>query len=261
MSEPVEFTSGDHTVRGRFFGAAVEPPIATVLLLPGFPGNEDDVLGLGARLANLGVQSLMFNYRGTFESEGTYSLAHTVEDIDAAFEFLARPEVRERFGIGPEPVVPVGYSYGGGMALAYVAAHPEIRRVCSIAGTDHGEFMREYRRNAAFAEMIDTSFQELGAPAGPVRFAEERGVAELERNADPYDLRRVAGSLTDRDVLIIGAWDDPYVTIEAHVLPVYRKLVAAGSSSVRLRAFQDGHAFEQSAEPLAAEVFAWISAE
>ena len=69
-----------------------------------------------------------------------------------------------------------------------------------------------------------------------------------------------APALADRDILLIGAWDDPYVTIEHHMLPFYRALVAAHASSVQIVAFQDGHGFEESRGELAHTIADWILA-
>jgi dienelactone hydrolase len=258
MKDPIEFESGGCTVRGQFYRAAGEPPFPTVLLLPGFPGNEDDVLGLGQEISRQGVQALTFNYRGTYHSEGTYSLRDTLADIAAAVHYLGRAEVVRRFGIDAGDVVLGGYSYGGGMALAYAAGHPGIRRVFSIAGTDHGEFAREYRRNPAFAAMVDEMFGAYVAPTGPVRLAGPAAMDELLTDPEPYDLRRHAAALADRDLLLVGAWDDPYVTIEHHVLPLYRALADADARHVQIAAFQDDHGFERSRAALADTVVRWL---
>ena len=71
--------SGGDDVRGVFYAAA--DPAATLLLLPGFPGNEDDVLDLGASLSGRGFNALMFNYRGTYRSQGAFTLAGTVNRL------------------------------------------------------------------------------------------------------------------------------------------------------------------------------------
>jgi hypothetical protein len=47
-----------------------------------------DVLGLGDLLARQGINVVMFNPRGMHASEGTFSFAHTVEDIGAALRWV-----------------------------------------------------------------------------------------------------------------------------------------------------------------------------
>lgn len=255
---PIDFECEGYKIQGKFYLAAGEPACPTVLLLPGLPGKEGDVLELGQRMSQCGINALTFNYRGTHQSEGTCSLRGTLEDIRAAIEYLHQEGVIRKFQIDTGKLVLGGYSYGGGMALAYAANHPEIQRIFSIAGTDHGEFAREYNRNPAFAEMIDAMFEELESPTGPVRFAREGAIEELMRNPAPYDLGLSATAVANRDILLIGAWDDANVTIEHHILPFYRALVDAKAQKAQIVAFQDNHAFERSREGLAATIIRWV---
>ncbi|MCJ7736841.1 MAG: S9 family peptidase [Anaerolineae bacterium] len=216
------------------------------------------MLELGQPMSQHGINSLTFNYQGTHQSEGTYSLRNTLKDIQAAIEYLHQDDVINEFKIDTGRLILGGYSYGGGMALAYAASHPEINRIVSIAGTDHGEFAREYIRNSTFAEMIDASFEEMKFPAGPVHFGGKEVIPKLTQDPDPYDLRLSAVALANRDILLIGGWDDPNVSIEHHILPLYRALVASNALRVRVIAFQDDHAFEKSRGELAHIVADWI---
>lgn len=258
MGIPVEFVSQECKLRGRFYRALGEPPFPTILLLGGFPGNETDVLELGQGLSQHGVSTLTFNYCGTHQSEGTYSLRHTLEDIHAAWLYLHEEGVIRSFQINTGRLLVGGYSYGGGMALVYAVGHADIKRVLSIAGTDHGELTRAYKRSPALAATIDATFEELKAPTGPVRFEGKGAIEELTQDSAPYDLVLSAAALANRDILLIGGWDDLNVTIEHHVLPFYRALVDANAQKVQIVAFQDNHAFERSREGLAATVVRWV---
>jgi len=84
MKKSIEFDSNNHKIQGKFYHAEGEPPFPTVLLLSGFPGNEDDVLGLSQKMIQHGINMLTFNYRGIYKSEGIFSLQNTYEDIQAA---------------------------------------------------------------------------------------------------------------------------------------------------------------------------------
>ena len=99
------------------------------------------------------------------------------------------------------------------MALTYAANHPEITSVFSIAGTDHGEFVREYTRNPGFQKVFDGVIDSLAAPAGPVRFAEGFTLKKIiDMGVDAYypnlDLRKGAPLLAEKDILLICGWDD-----------------------------------------------------
>jgi len=166
--------------------------------------------------------------------------------------------VIRKFQIDTGKLVLGGYSYGGGMALAYAATHPEIERIFSIAGSDHGEHAREYERNPAYAAMLDAMFEELKSPTGPVRFMGKAAIGELVQNPAPYDLIPNATLLANHDILLIGGWDDQFNSIEHHLLPLYRMLVAANARKVQIAACQDNHAFERSREELAAIVIRWV---
>lgn len=257
MEKFIEFLSHGYKIRGEIHLVDGEATPHTVLLLHGFPGNVGDVLNLGQRLSRCGFNTLVFNYRGTHGSEGTFSLQNTIEDIQAAYAYLHQEQVLREFNLNPNELILGGYSYGGGMALAYAANHPEIKRVFSISGTDHGELAREYERNSALAERISVEFDEMKGPSGPVRL-EFRTFKELIQDLSRYDLKLAATALANRDILLIGGWDDFNVMIEHHVLPFYRALVEAKAQKVQIAAFQDNHAFEKSREELAAIVTRWI---
>jgi pimeloyl-ACP methyl ester carboxylesterase len=254
MKIPVEFASQGETVRGTLYLTGRDSSLATVLLLGGFPDdNEEDVLALGERMLQQGINALTFNYRGTHRNGGIFSFANTLQDIEAASDYLRKDErVADPYRIRADWLVLVGLSYGGGLALAYAARHPEIRHVVSIAGTDHGELIRAYRRDPSFAHRLDAWFEKLGFPAGPIHFHGRAALQEeLLRNPDPYDLRLNAPALADRNILMIGGWDDLWITLEDHLLPLYRALVAAGARQVELTAVRDDHNFLQSQEEVA----------
>ena len=144
------------------------------------------------------------------------------------------------------------------MGMAYTAKQEEVRRVFSIAGTDHGQFARDYLQNPTFAENIDTWFDGLKFPNGPVHFEGKEAVKELTRNSDIYDLKLITEHLANRDILIIAGWDDQSVSMESHILPFYRALVGANAQQVQIYAFQDNHLFENTHKQLAHTVINWI---
>lgn len=264
-STPADITIDRHGVllKGKFYVAEGDGPFPTVVLLHGFPGNEMDVLGLGGKLSKEGINALTFHYSGTHQSQGEYSFGDTQKDIRAAFELIHRSENVSRYRIDTTRIYLGGYSYGGGMALTYAANHPEITTVFSIAGTDHGEFMREYFRNREFAVMIDAMFEELNAPSGPVRFAKgatpKETTPEIIAESDStIDLRKSAPLLAPKDILLVGGWDDPNVTIDHHILPLYRALQNEKAKNVKIVAFQDDHSFRNSRAELARMIIDWL---
>ncbi|MGB8952610.1 MAG: alpha/beta fold hydrolase [Candidatus Aminicenantales bacterium] len=258
QSVPIEFLSGGEYVRGQFFGSADGDPIATLVLLPGWPGDPRDVLGLGALLARLNVNVLMFNPRGLYQSEGTSTFAHTLEDIAASLKWLRQADTRQRFRVDIDRIALGGHSYGGGMTMAYAAADPGIRRVISIAGNDHGDFIRRIQSDLQFAEDMRQMLASTRAPNGPARFDLETGLKDLADHQDIYGLRENAPRLADRSILLVGGWEDVQVTVEDVLLPLYRSLKAAGASDVTFLTYHDDHGFGTVRQQLAADIQQWL---
>ncbi|WP_025127604.1 alpha/beta hydrolase [Pseudomonas sp. PH1b] len=95
----------------------------TVLHLHGNGGNLAWHLGGSWWLPEQGYQVLLVDYRGYGLSEGAPSLPAIYQDIDAAFKWLDQaPEVQGK------PLVVLGQSLGGALAIHYLVEHPERQR-------------------------------------------------------------------------------------------------------------------------------------
>ena len=264
-STPIDITIDRNGVllKGKLYISEGSGNFPTIILLHGFPGNEIDVLGIGEKLSEVGINALAFNYSGTHHSEGEFNFDNTQKDIGAVFEFIHQSENIHKYKIDTTRIILGGYSYGGGMALTYAANHPEIREVFSIAGNDHGAFIKEYNRNPEMQKEIDKMFDELKAQTGTVRFGPggtPKGIAEMkiiELNPT-YHLLKSAPLLVQKDILLIGGWDDHKVSIEHIILPLYRALINEKAKNVKITAVQDNHSFRNSREELAQTIIEWI---
>lgn len=256
-SIPIKFMSEGSTLHGRFFPSGGVAP-ATLVLVPDWAGSPDDVLGLGALLSGRGINVLTFNPRGMYGSEGVATFANTLSDIGAAMRWVERPDVQQRFKVNLAKLALGGHSFGGGMAMAYAAKDPRVRRVVSIAGNDHGEFVREFQRNAAFAEASRQLLLSTLAPKGQVRFDMDAYFQELLEHQDVYGLRENAAKLADRSILLIGGWADDRVAVRQFLLPLYWALKRAGAPAITFLAYQDGHTFSAVREQLASDIRGWL---
>jgi len=151
-------------VHGRLFRAEGVDEPTTLLFVPGW-GCDDD-LELGPLLSEEGINFCTFNPRGVQSSEGIHTHAGTLRDIGAALQWLGQVDVQKRLKVEASRLVLGGYSYGGGMAMAYAARDPSVRRVISVAGNDHGEFARELQHNAAFTFSICFIFCQIDNEPG-----------------------------------------------------------------------------------------------
>lgn len=264
-SDPVEITINRNEIllQGKFYVSEKTGKCPTVILLQGFPGNEQDVLGIGKKLSKAGMNALTFNYSGTHQSQGKYNFDNTQKDIKAVVEFIHLPENIHHYKIDTTRIYLGGYSYGGGMALTYAANHPNIKSVFSISGTDHGAFLRMYDHNPEMKEIVDKMFDDLMDKPKTVRFghgvipkeAVEMGIIDINPT---YDLIYCVPLLAPKNILLIGGWDDRNITIEDFVLPLYRALINAQAKNVKITALQDNHSFRNSREELAKIIIDWL---
>ncbi|WP_375737578.1 alpha/beta hydrolase [Pseudomonas boanensis] len=98
------------------------PVKGTVLHLHGNGGNVASHLGGSWWLPAEGYQVLLLDYRGYGRSEGSPSLPAVYQDVDAAFAWLEQsPDVQGK------PMVLLGQSLGGALAVHYLAEHPTQR--------------------------------------------------------------------------------------------------------------------------------------
>jgi pimeloyl-ACP methyl ester carboxylesterase len=242
----------------HFAPAEQESNGTSMLLIPGWPAVSEDVLGLGSALSSRGVHVFVIHPRGHGPSGGQATFANALEDVAAAWGWLASKGTAETLGLDPNRRVLAGYSWGGGIALAFAAQQPSVGRVVSIAGSDHGAFIRRVDRDPEYGALYRRALESTQAPDGPVRFDVDADFEELRNTQMVHDLVTIAPRLAKRDILIIAGWDDEQVELEHQVLPFYRALRASGSEGVRVLTFQDGHGFTQVRESIVDGVTDWL---
>jgi alpha/beta superfamily hydrolase len=110
---------------GKFLGAVICHPH------PLYSGSMDNVIvtGLAKALVNKDIVSLIFNFRGVGQSQGTYGEGIAEQDdITAAIDWLTKQSVvdKERVGLA-------GYSFGGGVSIPIACADKRIKALALIS--------------------------------------------------------------------------------------------------------------------------------
>ena len=57
---------------------------------------------------------------------------------------------------------------------------------------------------------------------------------------------------------MFGGWQDKVVTVEDHVLPLYRSLQKQGAESTEIYVFDTDHSFENVREALRSKIILWL---
>lgn len=80
----------------------------------------------------------------------------------------------------------------------------------------------------------------------------------LLKNRDFYDLKKYAGKLAGKEILLIGGWLDHTIMLEDHILPLYRSLQESGATEVEIQVFETDHSFKNVRSELTAKIFSWL---
>ena len=255
---PVIFDSNGANVHAIFYQASGLKPLPTVVLCHGFTGNDTDVLGLGERLMKDGFNALAFNYRGTWGSQGLFTIANSLEDVVSAIRYAESSSTVREFNVDPSNITVIGWSYGGGMALLGSLNEPTVRRVAYIAGGNLSEVGRMMKQSDEFKQailkMVDQGISDSNFSSLPA----EDLFAEVFAHMDKYDLVKHAEAMSKKDILIIGGWRDQENTIEHHILPLYTALQRHGAKQVEIEIFDTDHSFTNVRSQLADRIVFWL---
>ena len=254
----VDLYSNGNKLHAIFYQVSGDSKYPTLILLPGMPGGEGDIFGLGKKLSSSGINVLIFNFQGTHSSEGTSSFVNSMENIGDAQMFLKKGENIERFNIDTSNIVVGGWSYGGAMALTAAIYNTDIKRIISIAGADESVFARRFKSDPEYYKVFYQMMKELIYPNGPINCDIDSTFDNWITNLDQYDQVIHADSLKDRNILFLGGWRDQNVILEEHILPLYRRLQELKAGHINIQVFDTNHGFGNVRQELAETIEKWI---
>lgn len=251
-TEELEFASGGARLNGFLYLAGGPGHHPTVILLHGLPGTERN-LDLAQALRRAGMNVLYFSYRGAWGSGGTFTFAHTLEDVAAAVQFVRSDSSVKTYRIDPKRLVILGHSMGGWDALMSIAADSSIS--CAVAldfwnlGTDGRQMKLDQQTDSVVTAYVDW----VTAPGAPIHADSGRALtAELEEHADSWDLERQSSRLRIHPLLIIST-----TTNEYHP-QLIAALHAARADNVTALQWKTDHGFSGQRIRLAHTVISWL---
>jgi pimeloyl-ACP methyl ester carboxylesterase len=226
-------------------------PHPTLLLLHGFPGNEQNLdLAQAARRAGWNV--LTFHYRGSWGSEGDFSFLNAAEDTHAALPFLRDPANVARFHIDTHRIAVAGHSMGGYMAADAAADDPRVAGLFLIDPWDIGADARQLGTPEGRKAWHDEAPGDLPPLTGT---SEEKLAAEMQANADRLDLTRRTVAFGRRPLDIIGAERGGGAAQTA----LLNRARSAGNPNATGGVWPTDHSFSDMRIALAAELVRWLA--
>ena len=214
-------------MNGIMYVAAGAGPHPTVILLHGFPGNEQN-LDLAQSIRREGWNVLYFHYRGSWGSQGDFSFANAQIDTCAAIRFLHDPNNVKQYGIDTKRIVLVGHSMGGFMAaraayaLSLAAAHGVIIDTIGVKADLAGVVLISPwnlgRNGAALADnpdnqrlIAETTAEWHGYQLALHGFIAEDGIAAARAHTKDWDLLNQVQAITQHKLPVLltyGQFED-----------------------------------------------------
>lgn len=246
-------------VNAIVYAAQGAGPHPTVVLLHGFPGFEKNLdLAQAARRAGWNV--VFFHYRGTWGSEGRFSMLGVLEDVAAVVHAVREEPLASTHRIADGPVALVGHSMGGFAALVSGGELEDVACVASLAGANLGALARASASVDGGAHAMAASLDGWSGPVvGPGGAAL---VEEIMANAERFDPTTHRAQLARKVVLLVGGGLDDVTTVTMHHAPVVEALRAEGAVRLRERVFAFGdHSFSGQRVALARTLVDWLEEE
>ncbi|MDX1418298.1 MAG: prolyl oligopeptidase family serine peptidase, partial [Candidatus Promineifilaceae bacterium] len=192
----VTFRSDGYLLLGTLFLARGSDPKPTALILHGVPGIEKNY-DLALTLREQGWNSLIFHFRGSWGSSGSYSISTQPADTYAAIDHLDSGKYSE---VDREKLFLIGHSLGGWAAVIAGACDDRVQGVAVYGAISDPRALTFSRKTIA------DDFVRYLSGIDPHTFAQEwSGLGE-----DHVPLIQV-GMISPRPILIIHAERDKMV--------------------------------------------------
>lgn len=241
---------GRGAMNALIYTAGGTGPHPTLLLLHGFPGNEQN-LDLAQAARRDGWNVLTMHYRGSWGSPGAFSFGSAAEDAHAALAFLRRPDIAARYRIDPARIAVAGHSMGGFMAADAAADDKGVIGLFLIDAWDIGATGRDLASEAGTKAWQEEAAGDLPPIAGTS--ADTLG-AEMAGAPDRFDLLRRIAAYGDRPIAVYGAARGNGDGNAAYMAAAR----AAGNSRVTGAIWPTDHPFSDKRIALAQALIAWL---
>jgi len=237
----------------------------TLILLHGFPGNANSPYGLADRLTRNGINVLVFNYEGSFNSEGIFSWENCMNDIGAALSFLKQEKNIRQFSVDTSKIIVCGCSLGAAFGLSATVHNPEIKKIIAVAGgNDLSIYLQKMNRDPVFRTALEKRIAAAAIGNGPIRGDSayiHNYFGRIMSEYEYFDLIKNAEKLKDREILFITGWLDTTVPLEEFIIPTYRHLKNMNPEFVSIRAFETDHYFTNKRDELADSISEWVKSK
>lgn len=225
-------------------------PRPTVLLLHGYPGDENNY-DLAHAFQRAGCTVVIFHYRGTWGSEGLFSLCNVLEDVSDAIDFIQQHSGEERYRFDADRLILIGHSMGGFAALETACGDPRPLGVAALAAFD-------FSLAAKLPPLREAVRQEFSDHLPIKRIELGRLMREIDEHASEWSFPALCGGLSKKPVYLIGGTADSISAPDDHFVPLAEALQKAGGPNFAAELLDDTHSFSSTRLELAQKLLEWI---
>ena len=115
----------------------------TAIIIKGYPGNDSN-FDLAHKLRSVGINTILFDHRGAWGSQGKYLYSNCLKDVVHVIDHLTEPEISENLRIDTSNFILIGRSLGAGVALISGSRIPKVKKIIGISNVNYGDLMQEY---------------------------------------------------------------------------------------------------------------------
>ena len=212
--------SGGYLINGLIEIAQGQGPHPTILLLHGFPGVEKNT-DLAHVFRRAGFNVVIFSYRGSWGSKGSYSFKHCAEDCVNVVKFLQNN--CDTYRIKKDDIIIIGTSFGGFLALYSAFKLPSIHRASSVSGF-HLDIVKNVFQNENDRKN-QTIIKELFIESmNPLMDTSPDKLIQEILHIDSWDFTNYHEILSTKDLCLISALKDEIVPPELYHFPLIKKI-------------------------------------
>lgn len=240
---------------GSMYIAQGKGPHPTINLLHGFPGYEQNI-DLAQVLRRVGYNVLIFHYRGSWGSSGSYSFSNILEDVQVSMEFLNSEEALNEYRVDKNKITLIGHSMGGFATLMTAAKNSQIRAAVSISGFNLGVFAEDIKDSK---EKISKSIDEWIENIYPLNATcAKRLVNEALNNLHNYNVINYADNLSKIPLLLVAGTRDKDAPPCIHHTPLVNALKERNPEDLEEIILDSDHAFSDKRISLIQGIVSWL---
>lgn len=228
-------------------------PHATIIILHGIPGTEKNG-DLAKLFRRAGFNVVIFHYRGSWGSRGTYSFKHCVEDAENVISFLQKNA--SQFRINTAKIILIGHSLGGFVALYTAYRVSSINHVACISGFQLHLMKKAFQKSPENKKIIIDLFNSSTNPLGGI--SSEKLLNEA-LETDQWDFTKFHEILSSKDVFFLSALKDDNCPVELYDSVIIKNLEQLHAKNLTLVQFEEaGHSYSDHRIKMAKSLLNWL---